>query len=100
MCRACPGIKKQGKIPKRIHKAERERRKREQFNELFLELADALGNFSFIYVNFTVILSWKRLSQTPFQSEIILSISVLLKAVEFYSPTMLHDVFYYVEMGF
>ncbi|XP_068309128.1 transcription factor bHLH47-like [Pyrus communis] len=40
--RACPGIKKQGKIPKRIRKAERERRKREQFNELFLELADAL----------------------------------------------------------
>lgn len=56
MCRACPGIKKQGKIPKRIHKAERERRKREQFNELFLELAGVLGNFSFIYANFTIIL--------------------------------------------
>ncbi|CAN6714041.1 unnamed protein product [Malus baccata var. baccata] len=39
---ACPGIKKQGKIPKRIHKAERERKKRERFNEHFFELADAL----------------------------------------------------------
>ncbi|KAM1238346.1 hypothetical protein ACFX2I_039076 [Malus domestica] len=39
---ACTGIKKQGKIPKRIHKAERERKKRERFNEHFFELADAL----------------------------------------------------------
>lgn len=45
MCRALSGIKKQGKIPKRIHKAERERKKRESFNEHFSGLADALGKF-------------------------------------------------------
>ncbi|KAG8652461.1 transcription factor bHLH47 isoform X2 [Manihot esculenta] len=31
-----------GKVPKRIHKAEREKLKREQLNELFLQLASAL----------------------------------------------------------
>ncbi|KAK9925990.1 hypothetical protein M0R45_023246 [Rubus argutus] len=40
--RACPGRKIQGKIPKRIHKAVRERQKREHLNDLFLELSDAL----------------------------------------------------------
>ncbi|CAL5198371.1 unnamed protein product [Lathyrus oleraceus] len=32
----------QGKVPKRIHKAEREKMKREHLNELFLDLANAL----------------------------------------------------------
>ncbi|KAJ9140444.1 hypothetical protein P3X46_031093 [Hevea brasiliensis] len=39
--RSCAG-KNKGKVPKRIHKAEREKLKREQLNELFLELASAL----------------------------------------------------------
>lgn len=39
------GKKIQKKVPKRIHKAEREKLKREHLNELFLGLADALGNF-------------------------------------------------------
>lgn len=47
-CRACPGRKIQGKIPKRIHKAVREKQKREHLNDLFLELSDALGNFYFL----------------------------------------------------
>jgi len=34
----------QGKVPKKIHKAEREKMKREHLNELFLDLANALGN--------------------------------------------------------
>ncbi|CAI9283933.1 unnamed protein product [Lactuca saligna] len=34
--------KNPGKVPKRIHKAEREKMKREHLNELFLELAGAL----------------------------------------------------------
>ncbi|KDP31236.1 hypothetical protein JCGZ_11612 [Jatropha curcas] len=37
----CHG-KSKGKVPKGIHKAEREKLKREQLNELFLELASAL----------------------------------------------------------
>ncbi|RDX60321.1 Transcription factor bHLH47, partial [Mucuna pruriens] len=41
--RSCPGKKKQGKVPKRVHKAEREKMKREHFNDLFLALANALG---------------------------------------------------------
>ncbi|KAL6183122.1 hypothetical protein ACLB2K_044533 [Fragaria x ananassa] len=40
---ACPGKKIQGKVPKRIHKAVREKQKREHLNDLFLELSDALG---------------------------------------------------------
>ncbi|XP_050377575.1 transcription factor bHLH47 [Argentina anserina] len=40
--RACPGKKVHGKIPKRIHKAVREKKKREHLNDLFLELSDAL----------------------------------------------------------
>lgn len=43
--RSDPGTMKQGKVPKRIHKAEREKMKREHLNELFLDLANALGNF-------------------------------------------------------
>ncbi|XP_065877210.1 transcription factor bHLH47 [Euphorbia lathyris] len=39
--RCAPG-KSKGKVPKRIHKAERERLKREQLNDLFLELANAV----------------------------------------------------------
>lgn len=35
--------KKNGKIPKRIHKSEREKMKRENLNELFLALANSLG---------------------------------------------------------
>ncbi|XP_024977326.1 transcription factor bHLH47-like [Cynara cardunculus var. scolymus] len=37
-----PSKKNPGKVPKRIHKAEREKMKREHLNELFLELAGAL----------------------------------------------------------
>lgn len=37
-----PIMKNPGKVPKRIHKAEREKMKRERLNELFLELAGAL----------------------------------------------------------
>lgn len=39
--RSCSGKTKE-KVPKRIHKAEKERLKREHLNELFLQLADAL----------------------------------------------------------
>ena len=49
MCRGCPGKKIQAKVPKRIHKAVREKRKREHINDLFLELSDALGNFDYPY---------------------------------------------------
>lgn len=38
------GKKNQKKAPKRVHKAEREKLKREHLNELFLGLANALGN--------------------------------------------------------
>ncbi|KAI3759315.1 hypothetical protein L6452_07038 [Arctium lappa] len=37
-----PSKKNLGKVPKRIHKAEREKMKREHLNELFMQLADAL----------------------------------------------------------
>ncbi|XP_024964692.1 transcription factor bHLH47-like [Cynara cardunculus var. scolymus] len=37
-----PSKKNLGKVPKRIHKAEREKMKREHLNELFLKLAEAL----------------------------------------------------------
>lgn len=40
--RDCPGKKNQKKVPRRIHKAERERQKREHLNELFFELSNAL----------------------------------------------------------
>ncbi|XP_024018561.1 transcription factor bHLH47 [Morus notabilis] len=40
--RDCPGTKNQKKVPKRIHKAEREKQKREQLNELFFELSNSL----------------------------------------------------------
>ncbi|KAJ1438941.1 Myc-type, basic helix-loop-helix [Sesbania bispinosa] len=40
--RSSPGKMNQGKVPKRIHKAEREKMKREHLNELFLDLANAL----------------------------------------------------------
>lgn len=40
--RSDPGTMKQGKVPKRIHKAEREKMKREHLNELFLDLANAI----------------------------------------------------------
>lgn len=44
MYRDCPGKKNQKKVPRRIHKAEREKQKREHLNELFFELSNALGN--------------------------------------------------------
>ena len=48
LCRNCPpGKKNQVKVPKKIHKAEREKLKREHLNDLFLDLANALGNFCF-----------------------------------------------------
>lgn len=40
--RSSPCKKTQGKVPKRIHKAEREKQKREHLNELFQDLANAL----------------------------------------------------------
>ncbi|CAJ2664537.1 transcription factor bHLH47 [Trifolium pratense] len=40
--RSSPGTVNQGKVPKRIHKAEREKMKREHLNELFLDLANVL----------------------------------------------------------
>ncbi|KAJ6876427.1 LOW QUALITY PROTEIN: transcription factor bHLH47-like isoform X1 [Populus alba x Populus x berolinensis] len=40
--RSFPAGKNKGKVPRRIHKAEREKLKREQLNELFLDLASAL----------------------------------------------------------
>lgn len=43
-CRTCPGKKNKGKVPKRIQKSEREKLKREHLNELFLDLANVLGN--------------------------------------------------------
>ncbi|KAL5544446.1 hypothetical protein UlMin_008230 [Ulmus minor] len=39
---ACHGKKIQKKVPKRLHKAEREKQKREQLNELFINLSSAL----------------------------------------------------------
>ncbi|GAV73013.1 hypothetical protein CFOL_v3_16500 [Cephalotus follicularis] len=40
--RSCPSKKNQGRVTKRINKAEREKLKREHLNELFLELASSL----------------------------------------------------------
>ncbi|XP_027332381.1 transcription factor bHLH47 [Abrus precatorius] len=40
--RSSSGKMNQGKVPKRVHKAEREKMKREHLNELFLDLANAL----------------------------------------------------------
>ncbi|KGN63662.1 transcription factor bHLH47 isoform X1 [Cucumis sativus] len=40
--RNSPGKKNQVKVPKKIHKAEREKLKREHLNDLFLDLANAL----------------------------------------------------------
>ncbi|KAI4329612.1 hypothetical protein MLD38_027980 [Melastoma candidum] len=40
--RSSLGKIKSGKVPKRIHKAAKEKQKREHFNELFLDLANAL----------------------------------------------------------
>ncbi|CAL0330631.1 unnamed protein product [Lupinus luteus] len=40
--RSPPCKKSQGKVPKRIHKSEREKMKREHLNELFLDLANTL----------------------------------------------------------
>lgn len=37
-----PTKKKRGKVPKRVHKAEREKMKRDHLNDLFLSLANAL----------------------------------------------------------
>lgn len=45
LCSSPPSKKIQKKVPKRVHKAEREKLKREHLNELFLDLANALGNF-------------------------------------------------------
>lgn len=46
-CRASRGKKNQRKVSRRIHKAEREKQKREHLNELFLGLYNALGNLCF-----------------------------------------------------
>ncbi|XP_047338366.1 transcription factor bHLH47-like [Impatiens glandulifera] len=37
------GQKNKGKVPKRVHKSEREKMKREHLNDLFINLANALG---------------------------------------------------------
>jgi len=52
--RSLPNKKKEGKVPKKIHKAEREKLKRDQLNELFLELDHALGKFSVKHFHFEV----------------------------------------------
>lgn len=41
--------KKQGKVPRRIHKAEREKQKRDHMNVLFLELSKAIGNLILLW---------------------------------------------------
>jgi hypothetical protein len=41
-CR-CPDKRSQGKAPKKNHKAEREKLKRDQLNDLFVELSSMLG---------------------------------------------------------
>lgn len=43
MCRHCPTKKNKSRVPKRVHKAEREKLKREHLNDLFLDLANAVG---------------------------------------------------------
>ena len=49
-CRLSPPRRKNpGKAPKKIHKAEREKLKRDHLNVLFLELGNALGNFLYLY---------------------------------------------------
>ncbi|KAI4343861.1 hypothetical protein L6164_011161 [Bauhinia variegata] len=40
--RSCPGKTNQAKVPKRIHKAAKEKMKREHLNELFVDLANAI----------------------------------------------------------
>jgi len=45
-------VENKGKVPKRIHKSEREKLKREQLNELFLELASALGKFNGFFFSY------------------------------------------------
>ncbi|XP_034672757.1 transcription factor bHLH47 [Vitis riparia] len=42
LTRSCPTKNNQRKVPKRVHKAVREKLKREHLNDLFLELANAL----------------------------------------------------------
>ncbi|OVA09038.1 Myc-type [Macleaya cordata] len=42
VCRSFSNKKKQGKVPKKIHKAEREKLKRDKLNDLFFELGNAL----------------------------------------------------------
>lgn len=44
ICFRSSGKMNQGKAPRRVHKAEREKMKREHLNELFLDLANTLGN--------------------------------------------------------
>ncbi|KAL3813376.1 hypothetical protein ACJIZ3_014644 [Penstemon smallii] len=41
--RSCPSKKNSGKVPRKIHKAEREKLKRDHMNELFLDLGKALA---------------------------------------------------------
>lgn len=50
--RSFPAGKNKGKVPRRIHKAEREKLKREQLNELFLELASVLGKFNGFFFSY------------------------------------------------
>ncbi|RWV91523.1 hypothetical protein BHE74_00012775 [Ensete ventricosum] len=42
-CRSLTDKKDQSRVPKKMHKAEREKLKRDQLNELFLELGHVLG---------------------------------------------------------
>lgn len=46
-CRLSTRKKNPGKVPKKVHKSEREKLKRDHMNVLFLELGNALGNFLF-----------------------------------------------------
>lgn len=43
--RSSPRKKGHGKVPKKIHKAEREKLKRDQLNDLFCDLHNMLGMF-------------------------------------------------------
>jgi len=67
--RCFPAGENKGKVPKRIHKSEREKLKREQLNELFLELASALGKFNgffFLTMIFVFIENWINLLEFSF----------------------------------
>ncbi|KAJ8465631.1 hypothetical protein OPV22_028183 [Ensete ventricosum] len=61
------GKKNQSRVPKKIHEAEREKLKRDQLNELFLERGHVVGapsHFNVYVQNQTIktMLPWRRMS--------------------------------------